>query len=46
MDLPQYHQARQPSDEYIQRVIDWTNTILPEPLTVEPKDLIETKFVK
>jgi len=45
MDLPQYHQARLPSEEYIQRVIDWTNTILPEPLTVEPKDLIEDKFV-
>jgi len=46
MDLPQYHQARLPSEEYIQRVIDWTNTILPQPLKVEPHDLIETKFVK
>ena len=45
MDLPQYHEARLPSEEYIQRVIDWTNTILPEPLNVEPKDLIDTNFV-
>lgn len=45
MDLPEYHEARLPSEAYIQRVIDWTNTILPEPLTVEPKDLIEPKFV-
>jgi len=45
MDLPQYHEARLPSEAYIQRVIDWTNTILPEPLNVEPKDLIDTNFV-
>lgn len=45
MNLPQYHQARLPSEEYIQKVIDWTNTILPEPMTVEPQDLIETQFI-
>lgn len=45
INLPQYHQARLPSEEYIQKVIDWTNTILPEPMEVEPKDLIESKFI-
>lgn len=45
MNLPQYHQARLPSEEYIQKVIDWTNTILSEPMTVEPKDLIESQFI-
>lgn len=45
MNLPEYHEARLPSEAYIQRVIDWTNTILEQPLTVEPKDLIESKFV-
>lgn len=44
-DLPEYHEARLPSEAYIQRVIDWTNTILPEAMNVEPKDLIESKFV-
>lgn len=46
MNLPEYHMARLPSDEYIQKVINWTNTILPERLTVEPGDLTDDQFVK
>lgn len=46
MDLPEYHMARLPSEDYLRKAIDWTNQILDEPMYIEPSDLIDTQFLK
>jgi len=45
INLPEYNKARLPSDEYLNKIIDWTNGILETPLTVEASDLIDTQFL-
>lgn len=44
--LPTYKKAALPSDEYLQSIIDWTETTLNKDLNVKPADLLEEKFVK
>lgn len=46
MVLPKYKKAALPSDEYLQSIIDWTETTLNKDLNVKPADLLEGKFVK
>ncbi|HKL41860.1 MAG TPA: ABC transporter substrate-binding protein [Clostridia bacterium] len=44
--LPTYHSARLPDDEYLKKIIEWTNSVLDEPLTINSKDLVDRSFVE
>ena len=46
MVLPTYKKASLPSDEYLQSIIDWTETTLNKDLNVKAADLLDGKFVK
>ena len=46
MLLPEYHKARMPEIEYIQKIIDWANTELKLDLTVEASNLIDGSFIE
>lgn len=44
--LPTYHSARLPDDEYLTKILEWTNTVLDEPLTITGDDLVDRSFIK
>lgn len=44
--LPTYHNLGLPSEEFVQEVIDWTESTMGKELNVEPADLLEEKFIK
>lgn len=46
MTLPTYHSARLPDDEYLTKIIEWTNSVLEEPLTISGEDLVNRSFVE
>ena len=46
ISLPEYHEARLPDIDYLNKIINWTNGVLEEPLTIEAQDLIDTQFIR
>lgn len=44
--FPTYHLAQLPDDAYLTKIIQWTNTVLEEPLTITGDDLINRNFIK
>jgi NitT/TauT family transport system substrate-binding protein len=44
--LPTYHLAQLPDDAYLTKIIEWTNTVLEEPLTITGDDLVNRSFIK
>lgn len=46
MTLPTYHLAQLPDDAYLTKIIQWTNTVLEEPLTITGDDLVNRNFIK
>jgi NitT/TauT family transport system substrate-binding protein len=46
MTLPEYHMARVPSEEYMNKVIDWVESVQKIDITVPYDQMIERKFVK
>jgi len=46
MTLPSYHEARVPSEAYIQKIMDWNEQVLGKKINIKYEDLIEGKFVK
>lgn len=44
--LPTYHLAQLPDDAYLTKIIQWTNTVLEEPLTITGDDLVNRNFIK
>lgn len=46
MLLPQYKEARVPNEEYVQKIIDWTNEELKLELEVKATDLVDTSFTQ
>lgn len=46
MTLPEYHKSRLPDDEYLLKIINWTNSIVEQPLDVTPGDMVDRSFVK
>src|SRR6056297_2205317 len=38
INLPTYHLAQLPDDAYLTKIIEWTNTVLEEPLTITGDD--------
>lgn len=44
--LPTYHLAQLPDDAYLTKIIEWTNTVLEEPLTITGDDLVNRNFIK
>jgi NitT/TauT family transport system substrate-binding protein len=46
MTLPEYHTARVPSEEYMNKVIDWVESVQKIDITVPYDQMIERKFVK
>lgn len=44
--LPTYHLAQLPDDAYLTKIIEWTNTVLDEPLTITGDDLVNRNFIK
>ncbi len=46
INLPEYHEARLPDEAYLVKIIDWTNGILDEKMTITAKDLVDDQFIK
>ena len=46
INLPTYHLAQLPDDAYLTKIIQWTNTVLEEPLTITGDDLVNRNFIK
>lgn len=46
IDLPEYHEARLPSEEYIQKIIAWNEKVLGTKIDLQYDALVEGKFVK
>ncbi len=46
MLLPEYKKARTPNEDYVQKIIDWTNKELKLDLTVTALDLVDTSFTQ
>ena len=46
MMLPTYHEAQLPNEEYLNKIITWTNAVLDEPLTISAEDLVNRSFVE
>ncbi len=46
MVLPEYKAVSLPTEDYLNDIIEWTNTILEEPLSVDPSDFIDDTFYK
>lgn len=44
--LPTYHLAQLPDDAYLTKIIQWTNTVIEEPLTITGDDLVNRSFVE
>lgn len=44
--LPTYHEARVPSKEYMQKIMDWNEKVLGKKISLQYEELIEGKFVK
>ncbi len=45
IDLPEYHEARLPGDDYLQIIIDWTESMVGYKLHVTPEDLVAPDFL-
>jgi NitT/TauT family transport system substrate-binding protein len=45
INLPKYHQARLPDEDYLNKIITWTNSVLEEPLEIQPEDLVDRQFL-
>lgn len=45
IDLPQYHEARLPGNEYLHRIIEWTEGMVGYKLDVVPQDLVDPGFL-
>ena len=46
MDLPTYHMGRLPNKAYLNKVIEWTNSVVEEPLSITGEDLVNRSFVE
>ena len=44
--LPEYHEVRVPSEDYINKIIKWNNDVLKTNISLEYKDLVEDRFIK
>jgi len=44
--LPTYHEAQLPNNDYLDKIITWTNSVLDEPLTISAEDLVNRSFVE
>ncbi len=45
MELPEYHSANLPGDDYLNMIIDWTDGIVGRDLIVTPEAMVERRFV-
>lgn len=45
INLPDYHDARLPHEDYLQRIIDWTEGMVGYELDVVPADLVDRAFL-
>lgn len=45
INLPDYHKTRLPDEQYLNKIITWTNSVLEEPLNVQPEDLVDRQFI-
>lgn len=46
MILPKYHKARVPSEDYIQRIIDWNEEVLGQEIEVTYEKMVNESFVE
>ncbi|MBI9104293.1 MAG: ABC transporter substrate-binding protein [Spirochaetales bacterium] len=46
MNLPEYYEARLPDADYLNKIISWTNGILPQKLDVTAERMVDRSFVK
>jgi len=44
--LPEYHMARLPHREYLNKIIEWTREIVPQELDVTPEQMVDRSFVE
>ncbi|MDC7235335.1 MAG: ABC transporter substrate-binding protein [Spirochaetales bacterium] len=45
MILPAYHEARLPDEQYLNKIIQWTNTIVDQELTVTAEQMVDRSFI-
>lgn len=45
MTLPEYHEARLPDADYLDRIISWTDGILDQKLEIKHTDMVDRTFV-
>jgi NitT/TauT family transport system substrate-binding protein len=45
IDLPTYHVTRLPGDDYVGKLIRWTENVLNKPLDISSADVFERKYV-
>jgi NitT/TauT family transport system substrate-binding protein len=45
ISLPEYHTARLPGEDYLEKVIEWTRAIVPQELNISAADLVDRSFV-
>lgn len=43
--MPKYNKARVPSEEYLQKIMDWNEKVLKKKINLKYEDLVEGKFV-
>ena len=43
--MPKYNKARVPSEEYLQKIMDWNEKVLKRKINLKYEDLVEGKFV-
>lgn len=46
MTLPAYEEARLPELSYLEKITDWTNKVVSEPLEIDPAELVDRRFVE
>jgi len=46
INLPTYDKAHLPNEAYLNKVIEWTNTIVDDSLTITGEDLVDRSFVE
>ena len=44
--LPEYHEVRVPSEDYLNKIIKWNNDVLKTNISLEYEDLVEDRFIK
>lgn len=45
IDMPEYHTARLPTEEYMQKIIQWVEDVNKEDINIEYDDMVEGKFL-